>query len=254
MSDTSAAAKRRKGRSPSYPGISLPAAIERARMLYGLEGRHWAPVATILEHWGYAPKSGGGAVTLAALKKFGLMEDEGSGEDRRARLTDLAWQIVHDPNPGQAIRRAALMPPIYNELWQEIQATGGVLSDQNLRWKLKQRGFTDNGADEFVPPFRDTVAFANLSVSGTIDGQESDDDREDDDEPEDDQQDERPLRRRRKSRPGMKTVTFPLVDVGEIVIEGQFPMPEEAWAQFMAVLNALKPSMVGERPAEAEDE
>src|SRR5207249_11431587 len=62
-----------KPRSPSYPGINLEEAIERAKIIYERERRHETAENTILEHWGYKPKSGAGIMTLAALKAFGLL-------------------------------------------------------------------------------------------------------------------------------------------------------------------------------------
>src|SRR5689334_3352156 len=89
-------AKRKKGRSPSYPGIGLQEAIERARIIYRAENRHSAAIDTILSHWGYRSGSGLGLVVLAALIKFGLLADEGSGKGRHARLTEDALKIIQD--------------------------------------------------------------------------------------------------------------------------------------------------------------
>jgi len=44
--------KRKKQRSPSYPGIGLEAALERAKTFYQEEGRNAAPNNAILQHWG----------------------------------------------------------------------------------------------------------------------------------------------------------------------------------------------------------
>src|SRR4051812_1763070 len=86
----SAPAKAKKARSPGYPGIDLKTAVERARELWRAQQGNYANVGTILHHWGYKPHSGAGLVALAALKKFGFIEDDGSGQTRRARLTDEA--------------------------------------------------------------------------------------------------------------------------------------------------------------------
>jgi len=85
--------KKTRQRSPSYPGIGLEAALGRAKALYQEEGRNAAPNEAILDHWGYASKSGPGLVTLAALKRFGLLQTEGPG---KARLTNLALSIILD--------------------------------------------------------------------------------------------------------------------------------------------------------------
>src|SRR5207253_10235130 len=70
-------------RSPSYPGIDLATAIERARTMFEHEHRSAAHVDVLYSHWGHKPKSGAGGVVLAALKKYGLITDDGSGANRR---------------------------------------------------------------------------------------------------------------------------------------------------------------------------
>lgn len=44
--------------------------------------------------------------------------------------------------------------------------------------------------------------------------------------------------------------TIPLMGGAAVVVEGEFPISEQEWAQFLAVLNAMKPGLVGERPGE----
>src|SRR5436305_2614833 len=114
MNETTAQPKR-KGRSPRYPGIALDLAVQRARQLWEKERVYPTNVQTALSHWGYAPKSGGGAVAIAALKSFGLIEDNGSGDARTVQLTERAQQILLSDDPLQvrsATEDAALAPTI----------------------------------------------------------------------------------------------------------------------------------------------
>lgn len=170
--------KRKKGRSPSYPAINLKAAIEKASMLYQKEGKHATPTFTALSDMGYSATSGAGLVALAALKKFGLVEDEGSGVDRVVKLTDLALDIILSPDEDskekiQAIQHAAMVPPIHSELWKEFG--GSLPSPANLRHNLiRKRNFTDSGANEFIRQFSETIAFAKLAESATIPTDDSD--------------------------------------------------------------------------------
>src|ERR1700736_3830256 len=87
MSDEPKGPRKPRGRSPSYPAINLETAIQRARVLWETERQHAASVDTIVKHWGYKSLNGPAALSLAALKKFGLVEDEGAGPARTARLT-----------------------------------------------------------------------------------------------------------------------------------------------------------------------
>lgn len=152
-----------KGRSPSYPGIPLEVAIARARTIYDKEGRHPAPMGAITGHWGYkSPTTGPASVTYAALIKFGLLTAEGTGVDRLGRLSQLAMDILVKPNPSDEIREAALHPPIHAEMWSEYGPD--LPSDENLRYRLvAQRGFTENGCQDFIRQYRDTVTFAKLA-------------------------------------------------------------------------------------------
>src|SRR5262249_30899737 len=126
MSDAPAPTRRSTGRSPSFPAINLETAVRRAATLYEKERQHPTAVETIVRHWGYKSMNGPANGALAALKKFGLLTDEGRGADRRGRLTHLAVDIVANPNAAartSAIKQAALMPAIHRELWDKYQNT-----------------------------------------------------------------------------------------------------------------------------------
>src|SRR5438105_7920687 len=88
------APRKKRDRSPSYPGIGWRVAVERVRTIYGQERRNGAPAEAILRGWGYSPKNGDGYTALAALKKFGLIEDAGSGASRQARISPLGLKLV----------------------------------------------------------------------------------------------------------------------------------------------------------------
>lgn len=167
MSDVrEATSGRSKGRSPSYPGIPLEKAIDRARQLYAKERLYPTPLMTVMKHWGYTNATGRSGMALAALKKFGLLEDvgKGSADDRRLKLTQLADDILNHPSSDaqrEAIRAAALMPGIHRELWEEYRQH--LPSDANLEFNLRRnRGFTESGAAEFVQEYRATMEFAGL--------------------------------------------------------------------------------------------
>lgn len=163
----------KRARSPNYPGIALGEAIERARVLYHKEGKHAAPVAAAYRDLGYSPGSGQGGVVLAALKKFGLIDDTGSGNARTVRLTELALKIILDERPESserlaAIQSAALTPPIHAELWQQYSPS--LPSDETLLFRLQtEKGFTRSGAIEFLREFKDTIEFARLGLGEPLD-------------------------------------------------------------------------------------
>ena len=89
VTETQANSKKRRERSPSYPSIDLETAIQKLKIVYDQESRHPVPISAILEHWKYGPKSSYGLVTLAALLKYGLLEDQRSGIDRVAKVSQI---------------------------------------------------------------------------------------------------------------------------------------------------------------------
>ena len=40
------------------------------------------------------------------------------------------------------------------------------------------------------------------------------------------------------------TIPVPIIGGKPVTVEGEFPISEAAWTQFMAVLNAMKPGLV----------
>lgn len=290
MSETVGQPRRapKKGRSPSYPAIDLEAAIGRAEAVYRHEKMHPAPIGAIVGHWGYkSHTSGVASVQYAALKKFGLLDEEGSRDHRQGRLTDLAFAILHNPNADErlaAIQRAALMPPIHREMWEQYGAS--LPSDATLRYRLvTERGFTEAGADDFVRQYKSTIAFA-MPEGSTVD--------EDEDQiptmPSDDEdmgfvparhsfagsQPHTPTspgaagsnpRRLQTTdiwysegervlvpapEPPVTARTsrhaIPLIGGKQVVLEGEFPLTEEAWDGFMNILQAFKPGLVDAAP------
>src|SRR4051812_14070001 len=106
-----------RDRSPNYPYITLPAALDRAKQLYDVEKRGAAAIPVVAKHWDYSPKSSGLLQSIAALKSYGLLDEEGRGDDRRVRLSDLALRILLDQRPDprerrEMLQRSARMPII----------------------------------------------------------------------------------------------------------------------------------------------
>lgn len=255
-----APAKPKKGRSPSYPNLSLDIAVERAASLYEAERRNPAPVHAVQGHWGFKPNTGPANLAVAALKKYGLLEDAGSGKNRTARLTDLGFDVVHHPEQAtreQKIRQAALTPAIHQELWDKY-GDNGLPSDATLRYELvTNRNFTETGAVEFIPQFRRTVTYANLTPTATVDPSGGEGQDEEPGGQIDDLVDTKGHREPRQQPPGGKskvlTIPVPVIGGDPVVIAGTFPISEAAWTQFMAVLAAMKPGLV-EVVEDAEDE
>lgn len=148
-------------RSPSFPFISLPEAVHRARELYEAERRNLVHPDVAVAHWGYARSSSGGKQTIAALRAYGLLEDL-RGE---LRLTDRAQQIlVREPGSTERkdlLRQAALSPPLFSKLWERYGAD--LPSDKSLRsWLVLELKVNENSVEELLRSYRETLTFAGL--------------------------------------------------------------------------------------------
>jgi hypothetical protein len=244
-------------RSPNFPGISLPKAIERARQVYAEVKQYQVPMKKIVvDYWGYrTPTTGPASVTYAALKRYGLLTDEGQGNDRVAHLTDLALEILH-PNPKReaAIKRAALAPDIFREWWEKYHDE--LPPDEVLEWEYVHRGpFADDGFATFLRVYRETIAFAKLSPSDSVttdpEGVSEDDKDEHDNAQEllgDRDGEHRSKRRRVRERgSGVVTISLPLPTFPAdepVVIEFPGKLPEHDWEFFLTVVTSMKAGVV----------
>lgn len=239
-----------RGRSPSYPGAALEAAIQRARGAYDKLRQHPAPIKAFTDLWGFkSPTTGPASQAVAALKKYGLLEYEGSGDARTARLTDLAVSILMKPDPLPAIQQAALTPPIYREMWDKYH--NDVPPEEALRYEfVVQRGFTENGFRDFLRIYRDTIAFAKLDIAKAA-PPSLDEDASLESDPEE-ELDDSPISGGRhvdqKPKVGVTAYPVPVAPGINVIVEGQFPLTPKAWTQFMAVLAAMRPALVDEEP------
>ncbi|MCF3471260.1 hypothetical protein [Stenotrophomonas maltophilia] len=167
----------KKQRSPSYPGITLQEAIDRAHQFYKKEGKHEALVQTAIPHWGYSSKSSGGLVTIAALKAYGLMADKGAGAERKVFLTPFGLNLILDertvsPDRDKAIQQAALTPKIMAEMWSKFGRD--LPSHETLRHYLRvERDFNDNAVNDVIKVYQANVQFARLG-QGDVGFEEAD--------------------------------------------------------------------------------
>jgi hypothetical protein len=160
---------RKKDRSPNFPFISLEAAIERCKAFYEEERRGAAPVPRVAKHWKYSASSSGLIQTIAALKSYGLMVDEGSGAERKLRLTEMALRILLDNRPDstervELIKRAALNPSVSSDVHGNW--TDGLPSDDTLNHSLIfERSFAPQNAARAVRILKENQRFAMLTRS-----------------------------------------------------------------------------------------
>lgn len=269
--------KRKRVRSPNYPALALKEAIEKAKQLYDEIHHHPAPVEVINQTWGYKPDGSTGPLYLAALRRYGLVEETEGTDAKQFKITDSARKIFLSP-PDEDIARplikeAALKPKIFRELWTQYH--GEIPSDPMLRYHLAtEKNFNKDAVDNFIRIFRDTIAFAKLIPGDEPQGGDTWSADVSGDECERGVQDEisstqtlvesranvtaappihRPLGARqvvggeivinRTVPPNQKEFTLPVPN-GGILIRGPFPLSESDFETFKKAIELFKPWLV----------
>ena len=155
----------KKFRSPQFPFIPLEKAVVRAREFEAQYRTHPARVANAVKTWSYGEKSSGGIQTIAALSAFGLMEDDGSLENRKLKLTPLAQTILKDVRAGAAataLKTAALKPKVIAELWGEWGANRPPDSECISTLHL-DKAFSEEAAGRLLGIYDATIRYAGLA-------------------------------------------------------------------------------------------
>ena len=168
--------KQPKFRSPPYPYVGLGKAMSKAEQLYNAVRHHAAAMATAAKAWETGPKSSATLQSAAALIQYGLLEDEGSGDARKVKLSPLALKIIMDKRPDSAdraaaVKKAALSPKIFSELFGEYGTAQGIddaLLVHTLTAERVQKGkapYSEDSAAEVLRVYQDTLAYAGLADS-----------------------------------------------------------------------------------------
>ncbi|NEA32137.1 hypothetical protein [Streptomyces sp. SID13031] len=258
----SEASHRHGGQRRKYPSLNLEQAIERARVLFERERYNAAPIDLVARHWGFKTiKTGPASTAYSAVKQFGLLDETGSGDQRKASISQRARAILTAPEDVRRseIREAALEPTMNRQIWERYGIHTG--SPETFNWHLiSEMGFSDTGAREFAKQYEATIHFAglmdeefpasvetdrddlgsldssaasNYPVAPTVDvWQASTGERV-----------EVPVHHTPSTvRPSRHAI--PLVGGKVVILEGEFPLTEAAWQGFMTVLQAFKPGLV----------
>lgn len=147
-------------RSPNYPVISLPAAIERAAALYKQDGKAAVPLEAAVRAWGYSSVNGRALRTAGALRAYGLLEYPAN---KTVKLTTRALAILLEPADSpvrqDALREAVLTPPMFSFLRE--QYSDGLPSDQAIISALVRGSFHEDAAAKLVSVYRASIDFVN---------------------------------------------------------------------------------------------
>lgn len=148
-------------RSPRAPSVPLDEAIERARRVYAKENCHPAPADAVAQHLGYTnARNGAAASAIATLRYYSLVE---RGETKTIVVSKELQDYIFAPSSD--IKRGLLIkwlrtPPVFNELLDEY--VGHLPSDETLKFRLIQKGFSPEAADSCRDVFKQSVAFAGI--------------------------------------------------------------------------------------------
>jgi hypothetical protein len=157
--------KKPRPRSPEFPFVPLNEAIPKVQQLINANQRHAARIKTLAPLWGYSPASSSFLRIVAALRSFGLVEESGSGDDRKIAVSDLGMKIVSDTRPGAraaAIQKAFESCTTLNEYHQkwgnQRPSDSACISELTL-----DNGFTPTAARKFISVYDDSVTFAEAN-------------------------------------------------------------------------------------------
>ncbi|TPK89644.1 MULTISPECIES: hypothetical protein [unclassified Mesorhizobium] len=164
--ETKTAQKRKVGRSPAYPYISVQKAVEKTKALYDREGEYAAPLESASAAWGYGAKSSGGRQTLATLKYYGLIDVQGENDKRKVKVSDVARRILldqreDDTEKKQLLRKVALSPSAHKALYEQYPS--GLASDGSVvHFLMFDLHFNRDAAAELLAEFKETARYIGL--------------------------------------------------------------------------------------------
>jgi hypothetical protein len=158
----------KQSRSPAYPAVPLPTAIESARKLWNAQRKQEAHIDSALKALGYSSRSGTSLRAIAALGHYGLIDVSGDKDNRKIRLSEQAQDILHlaqaDERRRKALKSAALTPKIYAALWERYGAN--LPDDSAIRpFLIRDKGYNDAVVDNLIADYRSTLEFAKLDKS-----------------------------------------------------------------------------------------
>lgn len=165
-------------RSPNYPAISLERAISLTRTLY--EKFKQSPIAYEVAARGldYSPTSSVGMQIMASISYYGLISVEGSGKDKRVKVSDFAFKIIMDtrvisPERDAAMKQAALSPSIFKKIKDDYPYH--IPADEALEYDLVMKyKFNPASVSQLIKMYKETMDYAKVYESDIIGGDSGD--------------------------------------------------------------------------------
>jgi hypothetical protein len=156
-------------RSPSYPSLSLPQAIDMVGKLHKSNRTSVISRETAAKDMGYAGLTGRSLTVIAALAQYGLIDRAGKGDIKVSRRAVDILHAVDETDRAEAIQEAAFSPKLFMQLHERFPE--GVPSHNALRSYLIQQEFADVAIGPAITAFLETNLFAeNAKESGSYSG------------------------------------------------------------------------------------
>jgi hypothetical protein len=237
-------------RSPAYPYLDLQESVARLEMFYEAESLHHTPVNVAATDIGYKDGSNRGWRAIASMTSFGLLDEEGSKENRQVFLSELGKEIVHfgskdSEDAMKAIREAALKPAIYTDLWALWLKDGQSLPSEEAmkRYLIKEKAFNPQSVDDFIKGFKNTLNYAGLIKDGKIASSNSSSGSRD--------QNSAPPRLRNKtgelmSNNNLQDNTIPLIGGSTAILTIPRPLSKKNYELIKNWLTLMEPSLTEE--------
>ncbi len=171
----------KKLKSREYPAIDLRKAVDFARRIYEKDRWSEAPVAVSVRHLGYGGLNGKSRVALSALKKYGLVDYLGTGDNLRVKLSELCKRIftpVSEDETAEAIWEALCLPQINAEVLEKYP--NWQLPSQETFANVLERDFRmqHGAAQSYIADLYESLEFArsykrNEAQTHSVDGEVS---------------------------------------------------------------------------------
>ncbi len=145
-------------RSPAYPGIALPQAIDLVAKIHASNRTNPVDREAAAKDMGYAGMTGSSSKALADLAHYGLIEKAGKGA---VRVSQRAVDILYPASPSgkaTALNEAAFAPALFGTL--RTQFHDGIPSENNLRSYLMRTGFATSAIPFVLHSYRETCRVA----------------------------------------------------------------------------------------------
>lgn len=151
----------KRARSPNYPAISLPAAMQQLRGLFDRIQKHKAPKEAVIKGLGYGGWNGASATALSAHVKYGLLERL---EKDEYKISELGMRLMFHHSPQEyteALIEASSKPQLFAELLEEYGDT--VPHEDILKPRLIRQGFAQGAVETVIDSYRATMEFVSAN-------------------------------------------------------------------------------------------